>query len=170
MAAESEATGAALQPWQRPPFEAGHELSLQHGAYSPRKVEPLAGEIVEGLLADPQCGHLRAPRFRHELWALARAEAQVQLLTEYLSNLADQLHEEDPGRGGVGDLDADRVRSAYLLLHRAESRAHRARQSLGLSPLAAARLGRDVAAGELDMARLMAEMDKRDRQREQEAK
>lgn len=157
----------AVEPWQRPPFEPGHELSIQHGAYSPRKVDPLAAEIVERLLADPELGYLKAPRYRHEVHALARAEAQVQLLTEYLAGLAEKLDDEDPGRAGVGDLDSDRVRAAYLLLHRAEARADRARQRLGLNPLAAARLGRDVAAGQVDMARLMAQLDKRDREEEQ---
>jgi hypothetical protein len=48
------------------------------------------------------------------------------------------------------------VKSAYLLLHRAESRAATLRARLGLDPLSRARLGKDIAAAEVDVARLMA--------------
>lgn len=125
-------------PGQRPPFQPGHELSIQHGAYSPRKVDPLAAELVERLLQDPTVGYLQTPAYRPALWAWARAEAQVQLLTEYL---------EQRGKGGVGDLGDERVKQAYLLLHRAEARADRSRARLGLDPLSRARLGKDVAQG-----------------------
>ena len=125
-------------PGQRPPFRPGHELSVQHGAYSPRKVDPLATELVELLLTDDALGYLKAPAYRPALWAWARAESQVQLLTEYL---------EQRGKGGVGDLGDERIRSAHLLLHRAEARAQSGRRQLGLDPLSRARLGKDVAQG-----------------------
>ncbi len=137
---------------QRPPFQPGHELSVQHGAYSPRKVDPLARELVDQVLADPEASAAHAPRYRLALWAWARAEAQAQLLTEYLSKAAEATGD------GVGDLELERVRSAYLLLHRAESRATTQRTRLGLDPLSAARLGRDRAAGAVDTARVMAEI------------
>lgn len=124
--------------WSRPPFEPGHELSVKHGAYSPRKVDPLARELVESFLRDASLGYLQAPSFRPALWAWARAEAQIQLLTEYL---------EQVGKGGVGDLANERVKAAYMLLHRAEARAERTRGRLGLDPLSRARLGKDVAQG-----------------------
>jgi hypothetical protein len=91
----------------------------------------------------------------------------VQLLVEYLADLASALHEDDPGHGGIGDLDDEAVARAYLLLHRAEARADRCRSKLGLDPLSAARLGRDIAAGQVDMARLMAEISKQRRTEEQ---
>ncbi|MCW2496588.1 hypothetical protein [Jatrophihabitans sp.] len=121
---------------QRPPFQPGHELSTKHGAYSPRKVNPLAKDLIDMVLVDPDptVEYLRAAVFRPALWAWARAEAQVQLLAEYLGDT-------------VGDLEAESVLSAYLLLHRAEGRAHTQRQALGMTPMARARLGRDVAQG-----------------------
>ena len=137
-------------PGQRPPFPPGHELSVQHGAYSPRKVDPLATELVDLVLADPDCQYVRAPAYRPAVWAWARAEAQVQLLTEYLAARGEESGD------GIGDLDKERVRSAYLLLHRADARAATGRARLGLDPLSRARLGRDVAAGSVDAARLMA--------------
>lgn len=125
-------------PGQRPPFTPGHELSTQHGAYSPRKVDPLAKELVDAMLEDPTLGYLKASAFRPALWAWARAESQAQLLAEYL---------EGRGKGGVGDLKDKRVQSAYLLLHRAEARADRGRVRLGLDPLSRSRLGKDIAQG-----------------------
>jgi hypothetical protein len=74
----------------------------------------------------------------------------VELLTEYLAGAGQETGD------GVGDLGKDTVLSAYLLLHRAEARASTGRARLGLDPLSAARLGRDRAAGSVDMARLMA--------------
>jgi hypothetical protein len=126
---------------QRPPFQPGHELSVQHGAYSPRKVDPIADELVRLVLADPDVPYLRAAAYRPALIAWARAEAQVQLLSEYLEKAAAATDD------GVGDLDLERVRTAYLLLHRAEVRASSGRQRLGLDPLSRAKLGKDVAIG-----------------------
>jgi hypothetical protein len=152
---------------QRPPFQPGiefefqpgHELSIEHGAFSPRKVDPLARELVDQVLANPDLTHLTAPQWRAALWAWGRAEAQCQLLSEYLIKAG-----EDAG-DGVGDLAKRRVRTAYLLLHRAEARANTQRTKLGLDPLSAAKLGRYKAAGAVDVARLMAEMERRERGR-----
>lgn len=141
----------------RPPFEPGNEMAAKHGAYSPRKVDPLAGAFVDAVLADGGARHAHAQVYRPALWAWARAEAQVQLLTEYLAVAGEAAGE------GVGDLESERVRAAYLLLHRAEARALSGRARLGLDPLSRARLGKDVAAGQLDTARLMAELERRDR-------
>lgn len=131
-----------------PPFEKGHELSMKHGAWSPRKVDPLATEMVERVTTDLEW---LTPADMPAVWAWARAEAQVQLVTEYLIAAAEITGD------GVGDLDADRVKAAYLLLHRAEARATTGRTRLGLDPLSRARLGRDVAAANVDLAALMAE-------------
>lgn len=144
-------------PGQRPPFAPGNELTVKHGAYSPRKVDPLASELVETMLSDPGAGHLQHLSYRPALWAWGRAEAQVQLLTEWLAKRGEEAGD------GVGDLDDEATRSAYLLLHRAEARANTMRTRLGLDPLSRARLGKDVAAGQLDAARLMAELERQEK-------
>ncbi|MBK7610840.1 MAG: hypothetical protein IPJ15_05960 [Actinomycetales bacterium] len=146
-------------PGQRPPFEPGNTVALQHGAFSPRFVDPLAADLVGMVLEDPQVGYLTAPAYRPALWAWARAEAQAQLLVEYLARAGQESGD------GVGDLDLDRVRTAYLLLHRAESRADRSRARLGLDPLSRARLGKDVAqAKAADAAAIMAELHRLEQQ------
>jgi hypothetical protein len=133
----------ARPDWQRPPFEPGNEVAVRHGAYSPRRVDPLARELVDQALADEALAYLRAPRWRAGVWAWARAEARVQLLTEWLAD-----HRE-----GVDELGT--VAPVLGALLRWEVRASNARTWLGLDPLSAARLGRDVTATSVDMARLL---------------
>lgn len=144
---------------QRPPFPPGHELSLRHGAFSPRKIDPLAEQYAQGLM-DHGDAYLRQPVYRAAVWAWARAEAQCQLLTEYLVDKAKAAGNE------VGNLDDDATKAAYLLLHRAENRANTLRARLGLDPLSRARLGKDAAAGSLDAARMMAELERQERERQ----
>jgi hypothetical protein len=164
----SDQEQAAVEGWvpefegQRPPFAPGNQAAVQHGVFSPRHVDPLARELVDQVLADPATGYLQAPVWRPALWAWARAEAQVQLLSEYLAKAG-----EDSG-DGVGDLDRDRVNRAYLLLHRAEARATTQRTRLGLDPLSAARLGRDKTAAALDAAQLMKQLADAERRRSEE--
>lgn len=123
---------------QHPDFTPGNTVSTHHGAYSPRRVDPLAAELVERMTADDDVGYLRTPSVQLALWAWARAEARVQLLTEYLAARAED---------GVGDPDDKRTRAAWIMLDRAESRAESGRARLGLDPLSRARLGKDVAQG-----------------------
>ncbi|KAA1426467.1 hypothetical protein [Nocardioides antri] len=165
--AEGEEAGGWVPafPGQRPPFAPGNEVADMrwqdsHGAYSPRKVDPLAKELVDLVLADPSTAYLQAGHWRPALYAWARAEAQVQLVSEWL---ADQATEKHP----IGDLGDERVRAAYLLLHRAETRATTGRTRLGLDPLSAARLGRDKTAAALDAAQLMAQLERQEREREE---
>jgi hypothetical protein len=56
-------------PGQRPPFQPGHRLSLRHGSFSPRTVDPIAVELVEGVLAEPATADLAAAHWRPALWA-----------------------------------------------------------------------------------------------------
>lgn len=160
--AESTSDWVPAFEGQRPPFQPGHELSTVHGAYSPRRVDPLAAQLVELLLGDPSVpAHAKAAAYRLELWALARATAQAQLIEEWLADRAEQSQDS------LGDLDDERVRSAYLLLHRAETRAASSRSRLGLTPVAAARLGKNVAQAQVaqtDVALRMAQLHELQRQ------
>ncbi len=133
--------GARYPGDTRPPFEEGNVAALHHGAYSPRKVDPLAAEILAQTRQ-----HVTGWRATDEasVWAWARTEARIQLLTEWLAD-----------RGGDLD-DAGAVRPAADLLTKLEARAESMRGRLGLEPLSRARLGRDVAAQSVDLARLWA--------------
>lgn len=135
--------------WRWAPFEPGNQAALRHGAWSPRLVDPVAAEIVERMRADATepgspVAYLADPTYAASVAAWARVEARIQLLTEYLS-------------GAGGDLDAEgAVRPAADLLTRLEGQAEKARARLGLDPLSRARLGRDVTASQMDLARLLA--------------
>lgn len=144
---------------QHRPFEPGNDVAVRHGAYSPRRVDPLAQTFVDLVLEDPAVVQLQAAHWRPALWAWARAEAQVQLLTEWLDTQS--------GDDGIGDLTSDAVRAAYLLLHRAEARAISGRGRLGLDPLSAARLGRDKASAAFDTARYMQELARAEAEKQQ---
>jgi hypothetical protein len=122
---------------QHAPFEPGNTVAEQHGAFSPRKVDPLAREIRDQVLVDEQLAYLRAPRWQPAVWSWCQVEAQLQLLTEYLNARGKEAGD------GVGNLDEDRVRSAYLLQHRARAHADRLRGQLGLTPVSWARLMKD---------------------------
>ena len=115
----------------------GNFLALKHGAWSPRIYEPIAAEIVAGVLAErPQLD-----RYRAALVAWADAEARCQTLRDYLAE--------------VGMLDGGKVRPAMDLLLKLERQADKARQRLGLDPKADA----DLAKSTADASTAIADLD-----------
>ncbi len=119
-------------------------LALVHGARSSRVIDPVAAELVSDVLADPTTSYLSQPRYSAALQAWSRHEARVLVLVAALE------------RRGIEDADGNP--SPWLAaLAKAEGAAARARSDLGLSPASYARLGRDVAAAKVDLARLWAE-------------
>lgn len=161
--------GVPARSYSWPDATPGNELATQHGAYSPRRVDPLATELVEALLVDPDVSYLRAPAYRSAVWAWGRAEAQVQLLTEYVLDnggvaeaLADHGEETSDEHHDGGHsrrvTRSRRVGSALAALDRTEGRAASLRARLGLDPLSRARLGRDVAASQVDIAQVLTTM------------
>lgn len=144
-------TTAVARNYSWPPFESDNTAAQRHGAYSPRKVDPLAVEILEAVRRHVTWWH---PADEPSIWAWVRLEARVQLLTEYLAE-----------RGGDVD-DQGSVRPAADLLTKLEVRAESMRSRLGLDPLSRARLGRDVAAQSLDLARFWASQQAEDAAKE----
>jgi hypothetical protein len=109
----------------RPPFATGHELATRHGAWSPRRVDPLAEGLVA--VAVQTAGWLAEPTFGPAVWAWARAEARCQLLAEWLDEHGLLTEGGDP----VPALDAATRLEKLALTHR---------QRLGLDPAARAGL------------------------------
>lgn len=126
-----------------PPFEKGNMVTLRHGAYSPRRVDPLAEEILLAVLGPEQIAYLNDPTYSPALWAWGRAEARVQLLDEYVAKV------------GMFDQNGN-VTPAYKEQQIAESAAMGHRKRLGLDPLSRAQLGRDLTSMSVDLARLWA--------------
>ena len=141
-----EPQAARRYSWE--PFTPGHTKSLKHGAWSPRRVDPLATELLDAVIADASAPgssivYLTEPAYRPALVAWARVEARVQLVSTWLAD-----HE--------GDIDDEgNVRPAADLLTKLDAQALKHRERLGLDPLARARLGRDVAASSADIAQLL---------------
>jgi len=131
------ASGKVARGYRWPTATAGNEIALKHGAYAPRRVDPLARELVE-TVAD--VAYLQDdPSYRTSLWAWGRAEARVQLVSEWID------------QNGMLD-EEGKPRPAADLLVRLEKQAADARARLGLDPLSRARLGRDVTASQFDLA------------------
>ena len=125
---------------QRPPFMPGNQVSvgnrgpLLHGAYSLRRVEPLAAALVKEMLAEPDLDYLHAPKFRGALWDWARAEARSRLVNEWAAGLSmEEATAEPDGRTAPLEL-------ARQLTVRAANMGDR----IGLSPAAAANMADEI--------------------------
>lgn len=118
-------TGRRGRGYSWEPFGAGNRAAERHGAWSERRIAPLA-ERLAAELAESAPWTCR-PAYRATVAAWARAEVRVQLIERWLDE--------------VGDLDElGRPRAASGWLDRLESRAMRLRSELGLSPQSLARL------------------------------
>jgi len=149
MAGEGDTPTDEVRPargYSWPPFQPGHELSLKHGAYSPARYQPRAREVEAQLRATVTWW---TPADAPTIGAYCTALAQVELLEAYLADLGGSA-------GGLVDAEGE-VRSAATFLLRCQARVDSLGSKLGMDPLSRARLGRDVAAGQVDMAKLMAE-------------
>lgn len=119
-----------------PPFEPGNDAALRHGAKSPRKVDPVADALVEYVTSIDGLEHLREPRFAASVAAWARAEAVVVLLADWCAGLAiEQVTSPQSKRSQTEPLE---------LLRRWEATAATQRARLGLDPMSAAKLMREL--------------------------
>ncbi len=147
------ASGVPARGYTWEPFEPGHTLTLKHGAYSERLVEARAREIAQGMSeAGELPDYLAQPRYRGAVLDLARSLAQRERLVAWLEAQASEGTPPELAESG-------QVQGAAVFLERVERAIERHRDRLGLSPLAAARLGKDVAAQRVSLAQVWAEMD-----------
>lgn len=130
---------------QRPPFQPGNKLAVTHGAFSPSRTDPIAHGFINELVADPATAYLGQPRFSAALWHWASAQAKVQLLEEWVAGM-DIQDAADSERGKTSVLE---------LLRKWIATAQTQAARLGLDPLSAARLGKDVASTQVDLATLL---------------
>lgn len=159
-----------------PPFEAGNTAAVKHGIHSERAVVPLAEAILAEQRADPSWPEfLNRPVYAAAVSAWARAEAMVQLYTEYIARQTPEAWsteftegEEDVTGDGTKGGDSSRRSRARKTgpsldqWRKLEAHASMLRTKLGLDPLARARLGRDAASAQADMAQVMAQLARED--------
>jgi hypothetical protein len=138
--------GDKLQPWAP-----GNVVALTHGAESERMVAPVAARLVEQATADAP--YLTEPKYTATLEAWSRAEARVVLLEEWLSQEGLLTDEGD-------------VRRAAEFQLRCERHAAMLREQLGLTPLARARLGRDVSSAQVNLGTIWAELARREKEQD----
>lgn len=119
-----------------PPFEPGNEVALTAGYRSPRRVDPIADALSAWVLSLDGLDHLREPRFVPAVAAWARAEAVVLLLSDYAAGMAVE-QATVPAKKGASS-------SPLEILRAWEETAARRRAQLGLDPMAAARLQREL--------------------------
>jgi len=104
-------------------FSNGNLAHLSHGAYSDRRVNPIARELAEGLVVDrPDLGDHPAA-----VWSWARIESKCVLLEEWLDE-----HDFIDGEG--------KPTAPAQLVTRYEKLAMALRARLGLDPLSQAQL------------------------------
>ena len=159
---------------QRPPWQPGNEyratqdnsLAVQHGAYSQKRVAPLASEILCTACNNPAWpGYLQDESYGPAVRAWAHSEAVCELLRRHLADqslddaLVDRHEEESTERHSKGTstrrTTGRRTRSALDLLSRWETTAAGHRQRLGLDPLSRARFGKDITSAQLDVVQLL---------------
>lgn len=137
-------------PRQRPPFQHGNTLALTHGAFSAARTDPIANRYLAEIAADPGLDYLRQPRFHAALWAWASAQAKVELIQAWVDSQPIE-QAADSARGKTSSLE---------LLRKWMATAQTAAARLGLDPLSAARLGKDIVAARVDLATLLSRTEK----------
>ncbi|MCW2735452.1 hypothetical protein [Nocardioides sp.] len=108
------------------PIVRGHTVTVTHGAWSSRRVDPLAAELIETAVS--AVSWLSDPTYRPAVTSWARAEARCQLLAEYLD------------REGILDPATGEPRPALAAAEKQERLAIQQRQRLGLDPASRAQL------------------------------
>jgi hypothetical protein len=182
--AAATVTGSAVEPapyaagkgaaagysWE--PFQPGHMLSVKSGIYSARLLTPRAEEILLRERAKPTWpAYLEEPVYERAVRAWARAEAMLELYTEYveqqtaeaMSTEFGEAEEDITGDGEKGGSSTRRSRTrktgpSLELWRKLDAAASMHRTKLGLDPMSRARLGRDVASSQADMAQVMAQL------------
>ena len=127
------------------PFKAGHFKAKKHGAYSDRIVTPLAASVANDLMAD--LPYLQDPSYREMVLEFARTVVRAELIEQWLDE-----------NGEIRDDGT--VTPAAIYLVRVKGHLASMASRLGLDPLSRAKLGKDTTATKLDLAQIMAELSK----------
>lgn len=153
------------------PFEAGNVVSVIHGANSDRIVSVRAQAKLESCLSDsgfPE--HAKQPYLRDSLKSWCWVRARIELYWEMCENLGPDkaLSELATTDERVKIFEGGTKRKAQTakrmspesMLKQWEAHALNLANALALTPLAMAKLGKDVASTQRDLASYWAEIEK----------
>lgn len=133
--------GGPARGYRWPDATAGNTIALKSGAYSPRAVEPAAQALLQEVASDQATSYLAEPAYAATLRSWATAQARADLLAAWLAERPIEEQIRAP-RGGA--------RSPLEVWFGLQRTAVGIADRLGLTPLARARLGRDVSAAQAD--------------------
>ena len=147
----------------------GNDLALSHGAYVPAIVNPIAARKLAWMLGPDWPEHVKAPHLRPLLSELAVTEARIELLDAEIDGLGieDAISEltttvekltGSMEEGTFRRRAKSKKRGSPLEARRREG-AHRLNllKELGVTPLARAKLGKDVSSTAVNMAQIWSE-------------
>jgi ribulose-5-phosphate 4-epimerase/fuculose-1-phosphate aldolase len=123
--------GQPARGYSWPPFQRNNQVGLRHGAFSKRRFEPLARELIEGVLAE----HPHLGRHPEALASWADSEARAWLLRDWLT-----------GHGMF--TEGKTTEGAIKFLIQFDRRAEAGRKALGLDPRSELELVREAAEAE----------------------
>jgi hypothetical protein len=123
--------GQPARGYSWPPFEKDNEVGLRHGAFSKRRIEPVAAELIAGVLAERP----DLQRFPEALAAWADSEARAWLLRDWLTE------------HGMFT-DGKTTEGTLKFLIQFDKRAEAGRVRLGLDPRSELELVREHAEAE----------------------
>ena len=154
----------------RVPFGEGNEVAVTHGAYSDSVLSPRAAAKMEQWLADPDFPeHAKKPYLRDVLRSYAWIRARIDLYWEMCDELGPERAIEElttTTEKVTGSLEAgDFVRRSKSrkrmapeeTLRRWDASALKYAEQLGLTPMARAKLGKDVSSTAVNLAQVFTE-------------
>lgn len=162
-------TPDVVSPTREAGFGAGNEVALSHGAYVPAVVNPLAEAKLEWYLGPDWPEHVKLPYLRPTLWDLAVTEVQIELLDRRIQEQGiDDANAEftttvervtGSMEGGTFKRKAKSKKTTATLETRRRLASHRLNllKELGLTPMARAKLGKDVSATAVNLADVFTE-------------
>jgi hypothetical protein len=143
------ATGTEWTPefeGQRPPFQPGNQLAVTHGAYSSKRIDPVATQFRDEILSSPAMQYLLEPQYAAMFWQYCRTAARIQAIEDALDGMTIEAAAYS-GKGQTSWLELLRKWTSTLTTLAAR---------LGLDPRSYAALGKDVSqARQADAATLL---------------
>lgn len=154
----------------RVPFGAGNEVAVTHGAYSDSVLSPRAAAKMEQWLADPDFPeHAKKPYLRDVLRSYAWIRARIDLYWEMCDELGPERAIEEltttteKVTGSMEDGTFKRTAKSRKrmapeeTLRRWDASALKYAEQLGLTPMARAKLGKDVSSTAVNLAQVFTE-------------